>query len=63
MAPPKSKGQKMALGEFLQDESLGSWADEMEDMPTIQNRSGAGYGNRRDYGGNNSFGGGNLSRS
>ncbi|CUS07326.1 unnamed protein product [Tuber aestivum] len=59
MAPPKSKGQKMALGEFLQDESLGSpprtgmgsWADEMEDMPPVQNRSGAGYGNRRDYGG------------
>ncbi|MCJ1478898.1 hypothetical protein MMC13_007582 [Lambiella insularis] len=32
-APPKAKGQKMALGEFLTDTSLGSWADEMEDAP------------------------------
>ncbi|PUU76554.1 hypothetical protein B9Z19DRAFT_990200 [Tuber borchii] len=48
----------MGLGEFLGDQSLGSWADEMEDMPALHNRSGAGYGNRRDYGGNNSFGGG-----
>ncbi|KAL8697651.1 MAG: hypothetical protein Q9201_007023 [Fulgogasparrea decipioides] len=30
---PKPKGQKMDLGTFLTDTSLGSWADEMEDMP------------------------------
>ncbi|KAL9587696.1 MAG: hypothetical protein Q9203_003412 [Teloschistes exilis] len=30
---PKQKGQKMDLGTFLTDSSLGSWADEMEDMP------------------------------
>ncbi|KAA8899767.1 hypothetical protein FN846DRAFT_169112 [Sphaerosporella brunnea] len=47
------KVQKMALGEFLADESYGtSWADEMEDMPTIQTRTTSGYGSstRRDYG-------------
>ncbi|KAJ5611020.1 translation initiation factor 4B [Penicillium lagena] len=33
MAPAKSKAQKMSIGTFLADESLGSWADEMEDMP------------------------------
>ncbi|KAJ5239272.1 hypothetical protein N7468_003891 [Penicillium chermesinum] len=33
MAPGKSKAQKMSIGTFLADESLGSWADEMEDMP------------------------------
>jgi hypothetical protein len=26
--------QKMSLGEFLRDASLGSWADEMEEMPS-----------------------------
>ncbi|KAI4261220.1 MAG: hypothetical protein L6R42_003575 [Xanthoria sp. 1 TBL-2021] len=30
---PKQKGQKMDLGTFLTDTSLGSWADEMEDVP------------------------------
>ncbi|KAL8725077.1 MAG: hypothetical protein Q9181_006552 [Wetmoreana brouardii] len=30
---PKPKGQKMDLGTFLTDTSLGSWADEMEDTP------------------------------
>ncbi|KAJ5121582.1 uncharacterized protein N7515_009543 [Penicillium bovifimosum] len=30
---PKSKAQKMSVSTFLADESLGSWADEMEDMP------------------------------
>ncbi|OKL58190.1 hypothetical protein UA08_06650 [Talaromyces atroroseus] len=30
---PKQKAQKMSIGTFLADESLGSWADEMEDMP------------------------------
>ncbi|KAI9698640.1 MAG: hypothetical protein M1836_003749 [Candelina mexicana] len=38
MAPAKSKQQKMSLGDFLTDETLGSWADEMEDMPTAPNR-------------------------
>lgn len=33
MAPAKQKAQKMSIGTFLADESLGSWADEMEDMP------------------------------
>ncbi|KAG9017199.1 hypothetical protein FRB90_001367 [Tulasnella sp. 427] len=31
--PPK-KAQKMALSDFLQDSSLGSWADEMDNIPT-----------------------------
>lgn len=48
----------MALGEFLADESLGvsSWADEMEDMPTVpsENRGSSGYGPRRDFGGTQS---------
>ncbi|RPA79730.1 hypothetical protein BJ508DRAFT_308040 [Ascobolus immersus RN42] len=46
------KQQKMSLGAFLADESLGSWADEMEDMPTIPssgNAARAGYG-RDNYG-------------
>ncbi|KAF2733584.1 RNA-binding domain-containing protein [Polyplosphaeria fusca] len=34
----------MSLGDFLGDQSLGSWADEMEDMP-VANR--AGYGSDR----------------
>ncbi|OJI99191.1 hypothetical protein ASPVEDRAFT_38660 [Aspergillus versicolor CBS 583.65] len=33
MAPGKQKAQKMSLGNFLADDNLGSWADEMEDMP------------------------------
>ncbi|CAD6576046.1 MAG: hypothetical protein ASARMPREDX12_007715 [Alectoria sarmentosa] len=33
MAPKKTKGEKMDLGTFLTDSTLGSWADEMEDMP------------------------------
>lgn len=48
MAPQKSKGQKMALGDFLQDSSLGSWADEMEDMPMPSSTRPA-------YGGDRSF--------
>ena len=52
MAPPKSKTQKMSLGDFLGDQSLGSWADEMEDMPV-------GSGDRSGYGGGRStFGSG-----
>lgn len=31
--PPKKKGQKVALADFLADETTGgSWADEMESM-------------------------------
>ncbi|KAI9039625.1 translation initiation factor 4B [Aspergillus affinis] len=33
MAPGKQKAQKMSISTFLADENLGSWADEMEDMP------------------------------
>ncbi|MCJ1291518.1 hypothetical protein MMC34_003063 [Xylographa carneopallida] len=46
VAPAKAKGQKMALGEFLTDTSLGSWADEMEDAPMPCGRSGYGGGDR-----------------
>ncbi|KAL5335391.1 hypothetical protein BJX70DRAFT_375226 [Aspergillus crustosus] len=45
MAPGKQKVQKMSLGNFLADESLGSWADEMEDMPLPS--SSAGFGSER----------------
>ncbi|KAF2706060.1 hypothetical protein K504DRAFT_471472 [Pleomassaria siparia CBS 279.74] len=34
----------MSLGDFLGDQSLGSWADEMEDMPVGTGGGGAGYG-------------------
>ncbi|KAI5306789.1 hypothetical protein KEM56_007126 [Ascosphaera pollenicola] len=30
---PKQKVQKMALGDFLQDQDFGSWADEMDELP------------------------------
>ncbi|ODM19524.1 hypothetical protein SI65_04508 [Aspergillus cristatus] len=33
MAPSKQKAQKMSIGTFLADETLGSWADEMDDLP------------------------------
>lgn len=46
MAPPKQKTQKMSLGDFLGDQSLGSWADEMEDLPVTSGPS-AGYGSSR----------------
>ncbi|KAJ5736974.1 uncharacterized protein N7483_002099 [Penicillium malachiteum] len=61
MAPSKQKGQKMSIGNFLADESLGSWADEMEDMPlpsapamtsSFGGRPAGGMG----YGSSNSFG-------
>ncbi|KAI5840238.1 hypothetical protein DFP73DRAFT_529321 [Morchella snyderi] len=58
MAPPK-KGQKMSLGDFLGDQSLGttsSWADEMEDMPAVRGSS-TGYA-RREYGDSSGGGGG-----
>jgi translation initiation factor 4B len=34
MAPKKSKASKMSLNEFLGDNTLGSWADEMDALPT-----------------------------
>ncbi|KAH7341871.1 hypothetical protein B0J17DRAFT_277418 [Rhizoctonia solani] len=34
MAPKKGQKQKMSLGDFLGDQKLGSWADEMESLPT-----------------------------
>ncbi|KAL9639701.1 MAG: hypothetical protein Q9204_000991 [Flavoplaca sp. TL-2023a] len=43
---PKQKGQKMDLGTFLTDTSLGSWADEMENTPLPSNRSTYGAGDR-----------------
>ncbi|KAF2258277.1 hypothetical protein CC78DRAFT_587322 [Lojkania enalia] len=36
----------MSLGDFLGDQSLGSWADEMEDMP-VAGGDRAGYGGER----------------
>ncbi|KAF2438640.1 hypothetical protein P171DRAFT_165096 [Karstenula rhodostoma CBS 690.94] len=38
----------MSLGDFLGDQSLGSWADEMEDMPVgATSGGGASYGGER----------------
>ncbi|KAI9845516.1 MAG: hypothetical protein M1837_004855 [Sclerophora amabilis] len=54
MAPAKKNQQKMSLGDFLQDETLGSWADEMEDMPLAHTRTG--YGDRRNFGGSDRLG-------
>ncbi|KAG6333328.1 hypothetical protein ID866_5761 [Astraeus odoratus] len=34
MAPKKSKAAKMSLNEFLGDSTLGSWADEMDALPS-----------------------------
>jgi len=39
----------MSLGAFLTDEKMGSWADEMEDMPVSDSRTGYGGGERRTY--------------
>lgn len=50
----------MSLGTFLQDDSYGSWADEMEDMPLPATDSQKSYGSappRRDYGANTGMGG------
>ncbi|KAH7343018.1 translation initiation factor-like protein eIF4B [Rhexocercosporidium sp. MPI-PUGE-AT-0058] len=49
MAPKKKEQQKMTLGAFLTDEKMGSWADEMEDMPVSDSRTGYGGGERRTY--------------
>ncbi|KAL9071892.1 MAG: hypothetical protein Q9157_005318 [Trypethelium eluteriae] len=56
MAPAKSKSQKLSLGEFLGDQSLGSWADEMEDMPVSYSRAGYGGNDRRAFSSASSFG-------
>ncbi|CED84059.1 FOG: RRM domain [Phaffia rhodozyma] len=34
MAPKRNKAQKVALSDFLADDKHGSWADEMEALPT-----------------------------
>ncbi|OAL46637.1 hypothetical protein IQ07DRAFT_658924 [Pyrenochaeta sp. DS3sAY3a] len=50
----------MSLGDFLGDQSLGSWADEMEDAPMPGGaRSGYG-GDRPSYGSGGGFGGGGF---
>lgn len=60
MAPKRKEQQKMSLGDFLTDEKLGSWADEMEDMPVSDSRTGYG-GEKRTYGSTNAgYGSGNL---
>ncbi|KAF3908684.1 hypothetical protein AA313_de0207906 [Arthrobotrys entomopaga] len=49
----------MSLGEFIKNDEYGSWADEMEDMPTIPStgeRTGYGSRPRHDFG--NRMGGG-----
>ncbi|KAF3042978.1 hypothetical protein E8E12_009542 [Didymella heteroderae] len=61
MAPKNKKAEKMSLGDFLGDQSLGSWADEMEDapMPRAGGFGGASYGggsDRPSYGGGSGFG-------
>jgi len=61
---PKKKQEKMSLGDFLGDQSLGSWADEMEDMPMPRGSGGgggggssSGYGgDRPSYGSGGGFG-------
>lgn len=58
MAPKKTKGEKMDLGTFLTDSTLGSWADEMEDMPMPSAPSGrGGYGGERSNNSGGGFGG------
>ncbi|KAK4631514.1 putative eukaryotic translation initiation factor 4H [Fulvia fulva] len=47
---PKKKGEKMALGDFLGNQSLGSWADEMDSVPVPSAPSGYGARDRRDDG-------------
>lgn len=51
MGPKKKEQKKLSLGEFLTDETMGSWADEMEDMPVSDSRTGYGT-ERRTYGNN-----------
>ncbi|KAH8801564.1 translation initiation factor-like protein eIF4B [Xylogone sp. PMI_703] len=49
MAPKKKEQQKMSLGAFLNDEKMGSWADEMEDMPLSDSRANYAPTERRTY--------------
>ncbi|KAI0313177.1 hypothetical protein OF83DRAFT_1142553 [Amylostereum chailletii] len=53
MAPKKNQKQKMSLNEFLGDDTLGSWADEMDALPTAPAARGdddqGGSGRRDDY--------------
>ncbi|KAH7912305.1 hypothetical protein BJ138DRAFT_1148629 [Hygrophoropsis aurantiaca] len=59
MAPKKSKAPKMSLNEFLGDNALGSWADEMDSLPSAPSsrtdddrgsRPGDRFGRRDDFG-------------
>ncbi|KAK5115841.1 hypothetical protein LTR85_009435 [Meristemomyces frigidus] len=50
---PKKKQEKMNLGDFLTNQSLGSWADEMDSQPIPSAPSG--YGRDRDTGEKRSF--------
>ncbi|KAG7116221.1 RNA-binding protein sce3 like [Verticillium longisporum] len=61
MAPKKKEAQKMSLGDFLHDETLGgSWADEVEDtyvvgtqaLPAAERRTGYGAGSSTGWGSN-----------
>lgn len=45
---PKKKQEKMNLGEFLTNQSLGSWADEMDSQPIPAMGSGFGARDRGD---------------
>ncbi|KAG2071795.1 RNA-binding domain-containing protein [Suillus decipiens] len=57
MAPKKSKASKMSLNEFLGDSTLGSWADEMDSLPSApsmrtdddRSRPGDRFGRRDDF--------------
>ncbi|KAI9734484.1 MAG: hypothetical protein M1818_006873 [Claussenomyces sp. TS43310] len=60
MAPKKKEQQKMSLGTFLQDEKLGSWADEMEDMPVSDSRTGYGTEKRTYSSTTGTYGSGNV---
>lgn len=54
---PKKQQQKMSLGDFLGDQTLGSWADEMDDQPIGSGTGGGGYGSSRpQYGSGGGFG-------
>ncbi|CAE6435289.1 unnamed protein product [Rhizoctonia solani] len=57
MAPKKGQKQKMSLGDFLGDEKFGSWADEMESLPTApaQRASDDGPTDRYSRGGDRDF--------
>ncbi|PBP27856.1 translation initiation factor eIF4B [Diplocarpon rosae] len=59
MAPKKKEQQKMSLGAFLTDEKMGSWADEMEDMP-VYSRTSYGGTERRTYSATTGTYGGNT---